>query len=119
VAVTLKEVALKAEVSRSAVSRTFMPGASVPAKMRSKVEEAARGYGGHHGYQIDAIIAVAFDVQHFAPIAKGAVGGDAQTLGADWPVACCVTRNGHTAEKNLDRPNPVPILSKKFFTRDK
>ena len=44
-AVTLKEVAAKAGVSRSAVSRTFTAGASVSAKTRSKVEEAARELG--------------------------------------------------------------------------
>ncbi|MEM7303200.1 MAG: LacI family DNA-binding transcriptional regulator [Pseudomonadota bacterium] len=40
-AVTLKEVADRAGVSRSAVSRTFTEGASVSAKMRKKVEKAA------------------------------------------------------------------------------
>ncbi|WP_051329270.1 LacI family DNA-binding transcriptional regulator [Geminicoccus roseus] len=40
-AVTLKEVAERAGVSRSAVSRTFTEGASVSAKTRRKVEEAA------------------------------------------------------------------------------
>lgn len=44
-AVTLKEVAERAGVSRSAVSRTFTDGASVSAKMRSKVEKAARELG--------------------------------------------------------------------------
>ncbi len=44
-AVTLKEVAAKAGVSRSAVSRTFTAGASVSAKTRSKVEKAARELG--------------------------------------------------------------------------
>lgn len=39
--VTLKEVALRAGVSRSAVSRTFTTGASVSAKTRAKVEKAA------------------------------------------------------------------------------
>lgn len=39
--VTLKEVALRAGVSRSAVSRTFTDGASVSAKTRAKVEKAA------------------------------------------------------------------------------
>jgi DNA-binding LacI/PurR family transcriptional regulator len=45
--VTLKDVALKAGVSRSAVSRTFTDGASVSAKMRQKVERAARELGYH------------------------------------------------------------------------
>lgn len=44
-AVTLKEVAKRAGVSRSAVSRTFTEGASVSAKMRKKVEKAARELG--------------------------------------------------------------------------
>lgn len=44
-AVTLKEVAIKAGVSRSAVSRTFTDGASVSAGMRRKVEKAARELG--------------------------------------------------------------------------
>ncbi len=44
-AVTLKEVAERAGVSRSAVSRTFTDGASVSAKMRRKVEKAARDLG--------------------------------------------------------------------------
>lgn len=44
-AVTLKEVAVRAGVSRSAVSRTFTDGASVSAKMRLKVEKAARDLG--------------------------------------------------------------------------
>lgn len=44
-AVTLKEVAWKAGVSRSAVSRTFTEGASVSAKMRRKVEKAAAELG--------------------------------------------------------------------------
>lgn len=44
-AVTLKEVALRAGVSRSAVSRTFTDGASVSEKMRRKVEKAARELG--------------------------------------------------------------------------
>lgn len=43
--VTLKEVAVRAGVSRSAVSRTFTDGASVSEKMRSKVEKAARELG--------------------------------------------------------------------------
>lgn len=41
-AVTLKEVAERAGVSRSAVSRTFTAGASVSDVMRRKVEKAAR-----------------------------------------------------------------------------
>ncbi|SMX50553.1 LacI family DNA-binding transcriptional regulator [Maliponia aquimaris] len=41
-AVTLKDVAERAGVSRSAVSRTFTAGASVSAAMRRKVEKAAR-----------------------------------------------------------------------------
>ncbi|PLW77525.1 LacI family DNA-binding transcriptional regulator [Cohaesibacter celericrescens] len=40
-AITLKEVAVRAGVSRSAVSRTFTDGASVSDKMRRKVEKAA------------------------------------------------------------------------------
>jgi DNA-binding LacI/PurR family transcriptional regulator len=44
-AVTLKDVAAKAGVSRSAVSRSFTPGASVSAKTRAKVEKAARELG--------------------------------------------------------------------------
>lgn len=44
-AITLKEVAERAGVSRSAVSRTFTPGASVSAKTRAKVEEAAAALG--------------------------------------------------------------------------
>ena len=44
-AVTLKEVAERAGVSRSAVSRTFTQGASVSAKMRRKVEKAAHDLG--------------------------------------------------------------------------
>jgi len=44
-AVTLKEVALRAGVSRSAVSRTFTEGASVSAKTRKKVEKAAEDLG--------------------------------------------------------------------------
>lgn len=44
-AVTLKEVAARAGVSRSAVSRTFTDGASVSAKTRSKVEKAALELG--------------------------------------------------------------------------
>ncbi|MEP3279129.1 MAG: LacI family DNA-binding transcriptional regulator [Stappiaceae bacterium] len=44
-AVTLKEVAERAGVSRSAVSRTFTDGASVSAKTRKKVESAAKALG--------------------------------------------------------------------------
>jgi DNA-binding LacI/PurR family transcriptional regulator len=44
-AATLKEVAEKAGVSRSAVSRTFTDGASVSGKMRRKVEKAAQELG--------------------------------------------------------------------------
>lgn len=44
-AITLKEVAEKAGVSRSAVSRAFTAGASVSPKTRSKVEAAARELG--------------------------------------------------------------------------
>ncbi len=44
-AVTLKDVAARAGVSRSAVSRTFTPGASVSQKTRTKVETAARDLG--------------------------------------------------------------------------
>ena len=44
-AVTLKEVAERAGVSRSAVSRTFTPGASVSDKTRRKVEKAADELG--------------------------------------------------------------------------
>ena len=43
--VTLKEVAERAGVSRSAVSRAFTPGASVSDKTRRKVEKAARDLG--------------------------------------------------------------------------
>lgn len=43
--VTLKEVAERAGVSRSAVSRTFTAGASVSAKTRAKVEQAANELG--------------------------------------------------------------------------
>ena len=43
--VTLREVALRAGVSRSAVSRAFTPGASVSARTRAKVEEAATELG--------------------------------------------------------------------------
>jgi len=45
VAVTLKDVAEKAGVSRSAVSRTYTEGASVSAKTRAKVEAAADELG--------------------------------------------------------------------------
>lgn len=44
-AVTLKDVALRAGVSRSAVSRSFTDGASVSDKMRQRVEKAARELG--------------------------------------------------------------------------
>jgi DNA-binding LacI/PurR family transcriptional regulator len=44
-AVTLKDVAERAGVSRSAVSRTFTAGASVSAKTRAKVEAAAKRLG--------------------------------------------------------------------------
>ncbi len=44
-AVTLKEVAERAGVSRSAVSRTFTDGASVSARTRAKVEQAATDLG--------------------------------------------------------------------------
>ncbi len=44
-AVTLKDVALRAGVSRSAVSRTFTDGASVSPKTRTKVETAAKDLG--------------------------------------------------------------------------
>ncbi|MEM9268786.1 MAG: LacI family DNA-binding transcriptional regulator, partial [Pseudomonadota bacterium] len=44
-AVTLKDVALRAGVSRSAVSRTFTDGASVSPKTRAKVESAANALG--------------------------------------------------------------------------
>lgn len=43
--VTLREVAERAGVSRSAVSRTFTEGASVSTKTRQKVEQAARDLG--------------------------------------------------------------------------
>lgn len=43
--VTLREVADRAGVSRSAVSRTFTEGASVSAKTRAKVEQAALDLG--------------------------------------------------------------------------
>jgi DNA-binding LacI/PurR family transcriptional regulator len=45
--VTLKEVAERAGVSRSAVSRTFTEGASVSLKTRRKVEKAADELGYH------------------------------------------------------------------------
>jgi DNA-binding LacI/PurR family transcriptional regulator len=44
-ATTLKDVAARAGVSRSAVSRTFTVGASVSAKTRAKVEKAAKELG--------------------------------------------------------------------------
>jgi DNA-binding LacI/PurR family transcriptional regulator len=44
-AVTLKDVAERAGVSRSAVSRTFTSGASVSSKTRAKVEKAAAELG--------------------------------------------------------------------------
>ena len=44
-AVTLKDVALRAGVSRSAVSRAYTEGASVSDKTRAKVEEAADALG--------------------------------------------------------------------------
>lgn len=44
-AVTLREVAVRAGVSRSAVSRTFTDGASVSARTRAKVETAAAELG--------------------------------------------------------------------------
>ena len=47
VAVTLKEVAELAGVSRSAVSRTFTEGASVSDRTRKRVEEAAAKLGYH------------------------------------------------------------------------
>ena len=43
--VTLREVALRAGVSRSAVSRAYTPGASVSAATRAKVEQAAAELG--------------------------------------------------------------------------
>lgn len=43
--ITLKDVALRAGVSRSAVSRTFTQGASVSARTRAKVEQAAHDLG--------------------------------------------------------------------------
>jgi DNA-binding LacI/PurR family transcriptional regulator len=44
-AVTLKDVAIRAGVSRSAVSRTYTEGASVSDKTRAKVEKAAAALG--------------------------------------------------------------------------
>ncbi len=44
-AATLKDVAIRAGVSRSAVSRTFTDGASVSPKMRKKVKKAAEELG--------------------------------------------------------------------------
>lgn len=44
-AITAQDVADKAGVSRSAVSRTFTPGASVSARMRKRVEDAADQLG--------------------------------------------------------------------------
>ena len=44
-AVTLREVAEQAGVSRSAVSRCYTPGASISPKTRAKVEAAARALG--------------------------------------------------------------------------
>ena len=44
-AITLNDVALRAGVSRSAVSRSFTPGASVSAKTRAKVDRAAADLG--------------------------------------------------------------------------
>ncbi len=44
-AATLKDVALRAGVSRSAVSRSFTPGASVSDRTRKKVEKAASELG--------------------------------------------------------------------------
>ena len=44
-ATTLKDVAARAGVSRSAVSRTFTDGASVSDKMRRRVEKAATELG--------------------------------------------------------------------------
>ncbi|MEM7644158.1 MAG: LacI family DNA-binding transcriptional regulator [Pseudomonadota bacterium] len=46
-AVTLKDVAARAGVSRSAVSRTFTEGASVSSKTRAKVQRAADELGYH------------------------------------------------------------------------
>lgn len=47
---TLKDVAERAGVSRSAVSRTFTDGASVSTKMRRKVERAASELGYHPNF---------------------------------------------------------------------
>jgi len=44
-AITAQDVADKAGVSRSAVSRAFTPGASVSARMRKRVEDAAKELG--------------------------------------------------------------------------
>lgn len=44
-AVTAQDVADRAGVSRSAVSRAFTPGASVSARMRKRVEDAAKALG--------------------------------------------------------------------------
>lgn len=44
-AVTIKDVALKVGVSRSAVSRSFINGASISDRTRAKVEKAARELG--------------------------------------------------------------------------
>ncbi len=49
-AATLKDVAARAGVSTSAVSRTFTDGASVSAKMREKVEQAAAALGYHPNF---------------------------------------------------------------------
>jgi DNA-binding LacI/PurR family transcriptional regulator len=49
--ITLRDVAERAGVSRSAVSRTFTPGASVSLKTREKVEHAANELG----YQPNAL----------------------------------------------------------------
>ena len=46
-AVTLQDVAARAGVSKSAVSRTFTAGASVSARTRARVEEAAAALGYH------------------------------------------------------------------------
>lgn len=46
-AVTLRQVAARAGVSASAVSRAFTPGASVSARTRAAIEEAARTLGYH------------------------------------------------------------------------
>lgn len=47
---TLKDVAVLAGVSTSAVSRTFTDGASVSATMRAKVEQAATALGYHPNF---------------------------------------------------------------------